>query len=368
MSGSSARLAWPDLARGLSVILVVLHHVVRQMLDQAPLTWQPAAEIWSLLDEFLTPIRIPLFFFISGYLVARAVRGSLWGDRRAWVIPAYLYILWSTLLTLRLLAPGSESEHSFGSNLIGNLLLAGSGYWYLLALPIYFLYTFVTRRWPAWLAAAPLIVGLLARDPLTAWTQQAGYQVMDSASLWGSILANGLFFWIGARFGRDVAPTLTSSRGLVIAAAAVAYSVIQVACMLTGTASYAAPAASLLGIGLGVMLCNRVPESTTFSRSVRYVGKRTLPVYVAQFFFISVFSFVWTRIADLSMMQSAGALAWIYPLVVTGVIVGLSLVGYRLATATLLLRWLFVPPSLLTGTREKPPASAKEAPARGERR
>lgn len=353
------RLPWPDLARGVSVVLVVMHHVIRQMVEQAPITWQPAATAWTAVDDFLTPIRIPLFFFISGMLVSRAVRGSFWADRRAWSVPAYLYVLWSILLTLRLLAPGADSDHSFLGNLLGNVALAGSGYWYLYALPLYFVYAYATRRAPGWLAAIPLVIGLLVRGPVTEWTQHAGYAVMDSASLLGSVAANGIFFWIGARYGRTLAEFLTARRTWIGWAALITYAAVQGAAMLTSAESLVAPLTSALGICLGVMLTARASERSRLASGIRYIGARTLPVYVAQFFFVSALSFAWTRLANAPVLAALAPVSWAYPIAVTGVAVGISLLGYSLATRTAALRWLFVPPAAVSGKRENRPTSAR---------
>lgn len=348
------RVTWLDVARGASVLLVVLHHVVRQMVAQAPGAWQPAALIWTSVDEFLTPVRIPLFFFISGLLLASGpVTGTIWASRRRWIVPAYLYVLWSTLLTLRLLLPAAQGQHSFGSNLLGNILLAGSGYWYLYALPLYFIYTRLTDRWPRWLAATPLVLGLLLRRPATEISVEAGHLVMDSSSLLGSIIANGLFFWIGARYGKQIAARIASISAVGIAAAVATFALIQVPAILLNVSDALLPATAVIGIVIGAAVSQRVPQDAPVTSGVRYIGARTLPVYVSQFFFISILSFAWARMASLPFVQSAVWFSWVYPVVVTAIVASISLLGYRLAMTTRALSWLFVPPRWITGATPK---------------
>ena len=59
------RLAWPDLARGACMVLVVLLHS-----DHAVRHIGENDEHLHLLNELLVPLRQPLFFLISGMLGA----------------------------------------------------------------------------------------------------------------------------------------------------------------------------------------------------------------------------------------------------------------------------------------------------------
>ncbi|GAA1666349.1 hypothetical protein GCM10009807_08070 [Microbacterium lacus] len=318
---------------------------------QAPSTWMNAADAWSAADQFLTPIRIPFFFFISGFLVARAIQGSLRQNRKPWLVPAYLYVIWSTLLTLRLLLPAASSEHTFASNLLGNLLLAGSGYWYLYALPLYFLYTHLTRSWKGWIASVPLVALLVAREPLTEWTTSIGYSTMDSASLLGSVFANGIFFWLGARYGKQIVHVFAGRGALWVLGTVAVYSIVQLTAMLAKITVIVLPLASILGIAVGIMLTSGLSGDHGVIRGIRYIGQRTLPVYVLQFFFISVLSLAWGRLGQLPAIADAAAASWVYPIVITAAAASVSLLFYAIAMRTRALSWLFVPPAALTRKR-----------------
>ena len=321
------------------------------MVQSGPISWQAAAMAWTFLDEFLTPIRIPLFFFISGYFAAKAVNGNPAQRHRAWLVPAYLYVLWTILLTLRLLVPGGDDEHSFSANLLGNLIFAGSGYWYLYALPLYFVYTHLTRSLPGWLAAVPLVAGLIFRESISDWAQSLSEPIMDGPTLIGSIAANGIFFWVGARFGRGLTSQLSSRPTWIAISVALGYSIAQIAAMSAGMQEWTLPLLSFIGIGVGVMLASRARAEFALSRALRYVGQRTLPVYVLQFFFISVLSLAWGRLGQASAVEAATAASWLYPLVVTALISMISLVAYRLAMLSSWTTWLFRPPSFLFSER-----------------
>lgn len=346
-----ARFEWPDIARGACVILVVLHHVIRQMVDQAPASWESAGSVWSLVDAVLTPIRIPLFFFISALLIRESLFRPWQEARKRVIVPAYLYVLWTALLTIRLLVPGAEQAHGFLGNLVGNWLLAGSGYWYLYALPLYFLYSRATRNWPVWLAVGILLPGLFLRLPITSWTQEAGYTVMDSASLLGSVLANGAFYVLGARYGgRLLGARRLGSLPFIVGVSG--YVLLEGVGIYFGIADLLMPIASIFGIGLGVGLAQRTSANGRVGRALKFVGQRTLPIYVLQFFFISVLSFLWPRVSAAGLPGLAPWVAWIYPLVLTGLAVGLSLLFYSWAIRTQYLSWLFAPPA--SWVRAKP--------------
>src|SRR3954452_848099 len=87
------RLAWPDLARGACMVLVVLLHT-----DHALRHIGESDELLHLFDELLVPLRQPLFFMVSGMLgagiLSRGAQGVLVHrvGRYFW-----LYIFWWAL-------------------------------------------------------------------------------------------------------------------------------------------------------------------------------------------------------------------------------------------------------------------------------
>lgn len=345
----NGRLTWADNVRGAAVLLVVLHHVVRQMVEVSPPSWTRAAELWSTVDDLITPARIPLFFFISGMLMAKAIESSSWTNRKSWVTPGYLYLLWSGLLTLRLLVPGNKSDFNFISNLVGNIVLVGSGYWYLFALPVYFFYCFLTRRLPPVFAIIPLILGLAFRAPITSWTQDLGHDFMDSESLIGSVVANGLFFWVGVKFGRPASSWLTSRRSWIAVSCVLLYILVQASALRLDLAEAFFPVASVLGISAGIMACARLPKKWAIARALSYIGHRTLPVYVLQFFFISILSLLWSRWSFILTAPQFDLFGIAYPILTTAAMTILSLSIYWLAVRSNLTAWLFVPPMFVRG-------------------
>ena len=89
------RLLWVDVAKGACILLVVLHHaVVKDLALQAPPALQAVAAAWVWVSMALKPVRMPLFFVLSGLVAASAVRRP-WADARRRVLsPYYLYVVW----------------------------------------------------------------------------------------------------------------------------------------------------------------------------------------------------------------------------------------------------------------------------------
>ncbi len=81
-----------DAAKGVCIVLVVLHHLVTKHLELVLPGDGPAVVAWGAVTAGLRPLRMPLFFVISGMFAASAVRRS-WGAslRRRVATPYYLY-------------------------------------------------------------------------------------------------------------------------------------------------------------------------------------------------------------------------------------------------------------------------------------
>jgi len=342
-AGKSSRVEWMDFARGVCVILVVLHHVIRQMADRAGEEWAVATEYWQFLDTYLTPIRIPLFFVVSGMLAANSMNDTLVRARRKFIVPAYLYVVWSTLLSFRELIPFGNEENAQGvESLLVSFFMAASGYWYIYALPIYYLIAHYvrSRQVPVFLVFVPLAILSILREPLTIFFADYSLRFTDSPSLWGSILANIVFYMIGVYFKDAIISWAKDVRLTSMAALLVGYSIL-VWFSSRWDLSALEFFASLVGIVLGVSVSVRLVRFPALGRTGCYIGARTLPVYVLQFFFVSMLSVVWT--IGGARMSETPVLAAFYPALVTGCAVSISLALYSLLNRTFL-KILFSPP------------------------
>ncbi|WP_136141510.1 acyltransferase family protein [Corynebacterium endometrii] len=143
------RLAWPDVAKGISIVGVVLLHVSLQVPDSDK-TWLVSLNSW------IDPLRMPLFFLVSGFFSSKVLNFSLWElfSRRLWffIVP---YIIWVCveLTTARELAHQSWGQERLGvGEVAGNLLLGHNMGWFLHALVIFNLILWSCRKLPPWLS------------------------------------------------------------------------------------------------------------------------------------------------------------------------------------------------------------------------
>jgi uncharacterized membrane protein YcfT len=74
MPQEKTRIDWLDIAKGMSIILVVIYHthLYHDFHEIAP-------DLYARISGIMTPIRMPLFFTVSGFLAASAVQAP-WRD------------------------------------------------------------------------------------------------------------------------------------------------------------------------------------------------------------------------------------------------------------------------------------------------
>ena len=134
------RDAWPDFARACAILLVILFHARHS-------TWLVgfrndalADRIWALVSEGLTPLRMPMFFVVSGMFAATAV-GRPWSQvatKRVWN-NLYLYLLWAVIYLLTTPTwPKLEESHFAVWEQIGMIAAGDTPAWYLWALVAFF--------------------------------------------------------------------------------------------------------------------------------------------------------------------------------------------------------------------------------------
>ena len=136
------RLAWADAAKGLCILLVVLHHsTVKHLPAVLPAELSAVGDAWLALTAALKPIRMPLFFLLSGLFAAGAVRRPWAQVLTARVLtPYWVYAVW-----LGVIAVVFSLERTLVMNrtqgvgdLLGDLVFASTGVWFLYALAVYF--------------------------------------------------------------------------------------------------------------------------------------------------------------------------------------------------------------------------------------
>ena len=225
------RLAWPDLARGACMVLVVLLHA-----DHALRHIGQNDEHLYLLNELLVPLRQPLFFLISGMLgagiLARGARGVLVHrvGRYLW-----LYVFWWALA--RYIHTSLDPYGPFGMDdffrtpaSLGELFRTShDDHWFFYALGAFFGLALLLSRLPD-RVHAPIAL-LIALPGLFELGTRTGYTVLDwvwyyplfafgarrSALLWAwaprlgqwpVLIGVGLLWALATRFAVRIDPLL----------------------------------------------------------------------------------------------------------------------------------------------------------------
>lgn len=94
---------WINQIKGLCICLVVIYHSVITFYPHLTGLQHPLsgllAKCWVYFNLYLAPFRMPVFFFISGYLIRRYIDEVNWRisfDKRIWSI-VWVLALWGVL-------------------------------------------------------------------------------------------------------------------------------------------------------------------------------------------------------------------------------------------------------------------------------
>ena len=345
-STPSRRLVWADAAKGACIALVVLHHLVTKhyVLVAGDGTLE---SIWLTVTDLVRPVRMPLFFLISGTFAASAVRRP-WREvvRRRTASPYYLYAVWllihAVVFSYATALPMNRSQ-TLGE-LGQDLLLASTQLWYLYALAAYFVLAKLLLR-----LDPRLVLGVAAT------VSAAASMLPIEAANRESVLQHFVFFLAGA-----LAPALLQRiadlpcRPTIAWLAAGTIAAWSVAGALGLPQSTSTLLVSLVGVPLAVRLVAAASQRAWFAGPASALGRQTLPVYVMHVPLLSLLHHVAVPLpAEPGALRTAVVLA--YPVAATALVTAGCLLVHRL-----LLRcgfgWLFRMPAPRTGSSGADPA------------
>lgn len=291
MAGSTtARLAWPDVAKGISILGVVALHVTLAV---------PHGEDTALatINALLDPLRMPLFFLISG-LFATKVFSFTFAElftKRLW----YFLVPYAVWVPVELYLKNREYFVVHGSEMpplqdyLVHLVLGINMAWFLYALVLFNLLLWATRKLPS------VVAMLISFVPVIALPMHFEVHMIGKAVLYLPI------FFLGAhlrtlllRFGERAltAPYLSVTGLLYIVGLAVhllwarisVASEITVPWPLPGAEAVGGPelelvirlATHFLMLPAGITVSVAISKVAVISTPLQFLGRHTLPIYL----------------------------------------------------------------------------------------
>jgi len=279
VTGAAPRVQWIDIAKGVAIALVVLHHSL-QFLEAYG--WVPGP--LQRADTGLTTMRMPLFFAVSGLLAAGAIRtlpfARLW--RKRLLLLAYLYVLWGLVRAVWFsFVPWPLEPLEPWMQFLISPIQPWSGLWYLYALVLYSAVAWTIRRVPAW--------AQLAFGGAVSVAFASGLVELGTGYTWRSIGTYFFFFLLGMHGRRLLlgwAERIAWPLGIGVFAG---YGVLTLALGLVPSSvrwAVTLPVA-VLGVAAGVALAVMLSRIRVVGDAAQALGARTLPVYVLHVLVIS---------------------------------------------------------------------------------
>jgi threonine dehydratase len=294
----------------------------------------------------IEPLRMPIFFMVSGMLATSAMSRPWRMSRRRTYGMAYLYILWSAIFFIVVALYIHETPVEALLNFPRRLLAGSSGYWYLYALLVYFIIAKALRRWPIWIILAIAIALNLLRSAVAQWNRDFMYSI-DVGSAMTSIVTNLVFYILGVYYKEIiswVADRASWWRVVTIVALVSAYGIWRNSAPEYWEMTYLP--ISLAWIAAGVMAAHLLVEYEGPRRFGTFFGARTLPIFVVQFpLLMALSSYLRNNRPE---YLSIPAVQVVFPLLVTLILVFAALFLYRV-TQKNIGKYLFEAPRWAVG-------------------
>ena len=355
---SSERSTWADAAKGLCILLVVSWHVIWK--HYLWIDWQlpvPIPEAWSVFGRSLLPMRMPLFFVISGMFAATAVNRPWPTVARSRVAKfLYLYMVWLAIHTA-ILAPlpiAFDTEIARDAwDVVEQLTISPTTLWYLFGLAVYFVTAKLLRKVPM----VPVLLVAVALSTASA----AGW--IDSPGNRASLYQNLFFFLCGLYLRPHVENLAARTNWWKVAVTGLGYGVmLGVLVVFQANATPGVwPLASIIATLFAILVMAKVALWKGIGGWLALIGRQTLPIYVIHMPMLALAH--WLLLEPLAAAPPIPrlVLAVLEPLLLTAALVAFCLTAHRLLLAAGV-AWLFDVPA----RERRKPEVVRVAPAEPE--
>ncbi|HSI41499.1 MAG TPA: acyltransferase family protein [Xanthobacteraceae bacterium] len=312
------RLAYIDFLKGASISLVVFYHCslflqVNGFQDNA---------VGHVMNA-LSLVRMPVFFFVSGYLSTNLVNRP-WPEVLGGRVLTFLWLfgLWTVLRYLYfgyLVENKLNPDDAFGlSAFVMSYINPDTQLWFIWALAIYTIVAKLTINLSKWL----VVGGAFVVSALTYYSVIETYSNQQTYLLWYS-----LFFFTALRFKREIIGlierrsvlALASSFALMLAFVVLAKLFDVRISLLRMPLSIAATVATIFA---AASLCRAGPVNDIVAR----IGAMSLPIYLAHTFFIAALANAAAMVAQPSAVTTVSLL-----FIIALASIALSILLYRAA-------------------------------------
>lgn len=271
---------WIDFAKATAIMLVVVYHVGGAGMGYLfPDQDGVASTFWGWFNKAMLPMRMPLFFVTAGVLAYGAVNRpwkSVWRNRVGTQL--WTYLLWSMLFAaVAGFAYQPEDPVAYAASRLYAIPFAGTGYWFLAVLVVFFIAAKLLRRVASVVLAIALILAAIGPDIEQmlpeSWPTPFVYAVVK-------VTRYAFWFFLGC-YAREKVLRLSEIRPVFLiaigGASFVALTLAGVRWDLLDEFSFALSVAGLVGaVGVSVFAV-RSPRVAKWSE---FFAKRTLPIYL----------------------------------------------------------------------------------------
>jgi len=319
------RLVWPDATRGLGVIAVVLFHTLIWHYQPFGSPSSKTGGTWSMIDTILGRTRMPVLFALSGLLAASGLsRGWTNGTAvRRFVSNYYLYAVWLVVyFAFFALIPLTPSSPSDQPSLLVQLALPNTTLWFIFALATY-----------------PLVVVALRALKIPVWaivTLAAGAWLLGNSidiPLDGDKLARNFLFFVLGVYGGPILRRIAGLRWpatIAFCAVFVVFAQIGLHVENSWVVSPLVLMTNLAAIPAVISAVAQLCKIPSLARTARFIGTRTLHVYVLHIPVLSLITLLLAGSNELrEMLSSSKIIDLVYPVVITALCTAASLfLGY----------------------------------------
>ncbi|MCW4355884.1 acyltransferase family protein [Hoyosella sp. YIM 151337] len=344
--GKQPRVQWVDIAKGMTIVLVVLLHAVNMLV-----TKDLAPDFWRTINGVLQPIRMPLFFVASG-LFAQGMIAMTWPKmlRSRVAHLFYLYALWLVVFfAVHNVLPAEVRHDGYATlaNIVSGLYIPNSALWFIYGLAVFAVAAKLITK-------LPVAVQLGVAVALNIYSQ---YFPVVSWS-WNNLAEYFVYFLLGLHLRTVIIRISNRNTLLWISASVALYAGIYY--LLKEALPVGVPGLKVVlttaGLVAGVLVASRL-AGTWFGGLLNTVGKNTLPVYLMLDIVIAILVYGLIKVpivAELPALQLATPALVVIATIMLALYLHKALVAMRLT-------WLFELPPKLRGTAPKGPALAKSA-------